>query len=58
MSAARARLRLVALLFALAELAWLSTAVYATALLLLALGVGEIAAPDAVPGLTVPGTMR
>ena len=33
-------------------------AVYATALLLLALGVGVIAAPDAVPGLTIPGTMR
>jgi hypothetical protein len=29
-------------------------AVYATALVLLALGVGQLATPGAVPGLTVP----
>ncbi len=36
-------------------LPWRRTATYGTALLLLALGVLVLVAPDAVPGLTVPG---
>jgi predicted metal-binding membrane protein len=36
-------------------LPWRRTATYGTALVLLALGVLLLAAPDAVPGLTVPG---
>lgn len=36
-------------------LPWRRTATYGTALVLLALGVLVLAAPHAVPGLTVPG---
>ena len=36
-------------------LPWRRTATYGTALVLLALGVLVLAAPDALPGLTVPG---
>ena len=36
-------------------LPWRRTATYATALVLLALGVLVLVAPDALPGLTVPG---
>ena len=36
-------------------LPWRRAATYATALVLLALGVLVLAAPDALPGLTVPG---
>jgi predicted metal-binding membrane protein len=48
----------VAALIALEKtLPWGRAATYATAAILLALGVAVIAAPDAVPGLTVPGGM-
>ena len=36
-------------------LPWRRTATYGTALVLLALGVLVLVAPDALPGLTVPG---
>jgi len=36
-------------------LPWRRTAVYGTALVLFALGVLVLVAPDALPGLTVPG---
>ena len=36
-------------------LPWRRTATYGTALVLLALGVVVLVAPDALPGLTVPG---
>ena len=39
-------------------LPWRRTATYGTALVLLALGVLVLAAPDALPGLTIPGSMR
>jgi hypothetical protein len=46
----------VAALIALEKtLPWGRPVTYATAVLLLVLGVVLIAAPDAVPGLTVPG---
>jgi len=46
----------VAALIALEKtLVWGRTVTYATAVLLLVLGVVVIAAPDAVPGLTIPG---
>jgi predicted metal-binding membrane protein len=48
----------VAALIALEKtLPWGRAATYATAAILLALGVAVIAAPDAVPGLTLPGGM-
>jgi predicted metal-binding membrane protein len=48
----------VAALIALEKtLPWGRTATYATAAILLALGIVLMAAPDAVPGLTVPGQM-
>jgi predicted metal-binding membrane protein len=47
---------LVAALIALEKtLAWRAAVTYATALVLLVLGILLMAAPDAVPGLTVPG---
>jgi predicted metal-binding membrane protein len=46
----------VAALIALEKtLPWGRVATYGTALILLVLGVLLIAAPDAIPGLTVPG---
>ena len=48
----------VAALIALEKtLPWGRAATYATALVLLVLGVVLLAAPEAVPGLTVPGDM-
>jgi predicted metal-binding membrane protein len=49
---------LVAALIALEKtLPWGRAVTYATAVLLVGLGVVLIAAPDAVPGLTIPGAM-
>jgi predicted metal-binding membrane protein len=39
-------------------LPWRRTATYGTATILLALGVLVLAAPEALPTLTVPGSMR
>jgi len=39
-------------------LPWRRTATYGTAAILLALGVLVLAAPEALPALTLPGSMR
>ena len=56
-AAARTRLGLIALLFALAAVGWWWTVdeMHVTAAILLTLGVLLMVAPDTVPGLTIPG---